>query len=61
MEKTVTCRFDAAVDGRTVVFTHTFDEMAARMLWNDKAGIENVVRMHYPSARKIENAHMCYV
>lgn len=48
------------VDGITVVFTQTFDDLAAMKLWNDKQGIENVIRMHYPSARHIENAHMCY-
>lgn len=60
MANTRTCRFDAMVDGMTVVFTQTFDDLAAMKLWNNKQGIENVIRMRYPSARHIENAHMCY-
>ena len=61
MAKTLTCRFDASVDGICVSFTQTFDELAAMRLWNDRQGIENVIRMHYPSARRIDHACMCYV
>jgi len=61
MAKTMNCRFDAMVDGISISFTQTFDELAAMKLWNDKYGIENVIRMRYPSARRIENAHMVYV
>ena len=61
MGKTRNCQFCAAVDGRTIVFTQAMDELAASMLWNDTAGIENVIRMRYPSAKKIEHARMCYV
>ena len=59
MANTRTYRFDAMVDGISVSFTQTLDELAGMRLWNDKQGIENVIRMHYPSARRIENAHMC--
>lgn len=61
MANTRTCRFDAMVDGISISFTQTFDELAAMKLWNDRQGIEFVVRMRYPSARNISNAHMSYV
>lgn len=54
------CHVYAVVDGFTVHYDQVMDMFAASQLLNNKQGAEQLVRLRYPGAKKIEHATVTF-
>ena len=57
---TTVCHVYANVDGFTIHYDQEMDKFAALQLLNNKKGAEQLVRLRYPGAKKIEHATVTF-